>query len=183
MPISTVSERVWLAWQVILNPDGSFTFRQWLKFGIDGDVFPRGALARQRRGREIVGLQYIRDFVTDTTYEDGRAQLGDGSALQRRTDHGRGSRRGLDARPLRLFQAGLGQQRLRVGMTAEATSATRAWRRDDGADAGGIERPARASAPDGTAWGDWNSSGAMDARFSDRTAKVGISPWLLWRPL
>jgi hypothetical protein len=40
---SIVSDWVWVAWQAIVNPDKSVTFRQWVKFGIDGDVLPAGA--------------------------------------------------------------------------------------------------------------------------------------------
>ena len=35
---------VWVAWQVIVSPT-SFTIRQWLKFGIDGEVFAAGESA------------------------------------------------------------------------------------------------------------------------------------------
>ncbi len=33
---------VWVAWQVVINQDRSMTFRQWLKFGMEGAVIPAG---------------------------------------------------------------------------------------------------------------------------------------------
>ncbi|MBN1524512.1 MAG: hypothetical protein JW904_08520 [Spirochaetales bacterium] len=35
-----VKDWVWVAWFIRLNNDDSFTIRQWLKFGADGEVFP-----------------------------------------------------------------------------------------------------------------------------------------------
>ncbi len=39
-PLSLLNDWIWVAWQVVVNGDRSITFRQWLKYGIDGDVFP-----------------------------------------------------------------------------------------------------------------------------------------------
>jgi hypothetical protein len=42
MPLARMNDWVWVAWQVVINADHSMTMRQWLKFGIDGAVFPAG---------------------------------------------------------------------------------------------------------------------------------------------
>ncbi len=39
LPFAAVNDWVWVAWQVVVNEDGSITLRQWLKFGMDGKVF------------------------------------------------------------------------------------------------------------------------------------------------
>jgi len=42
LPLSTFEDWVWVAWQVVINPDKTMTLRQWLKFGMSGAVFPAG---------------------------------------------------------------------------------------------------------------------------------------------
>ncbi len=39
-PLPVLNDWIWAAWQVIVNDDRSITFRQWLKFGLEGEVFP-----------------------------------------------------------------------------------------------------------------------------------------------
>ena len=39
-PLPCLKDWIWAAWQVIVNDDRSITFRQWLKFGLEGEVFP-----------------------------------------------------------------------------------------------------------------------------------------------
>jgi hypothetical protein len=39
-PLSVLNDWIWVAWQVVVNDDRTITFRQWLKYGIDGEVFP-----------------------------------------------------------------------------------------------------------------------------------------------
>jgi hypothetical protein len=41
-PLSVLNDWIWVAWQVVVNPNKSITFRQWLKYGIDGQVFAAG---------------------------------------------------------------------------------------------------------------------------------------------
>ncbi len=42
LPFETVNDWVWVAWQVVVNADGTITLRQWLKFGMTGKVFAAG---------------------------------------------------------------------------------------------------------------------------------------------
>lgn len=58
-PASLVSGWVWAAWQIIVGQD-SMTFRQWLKFGVDGDVI--------EAGEDTVSFDAIRQFAMDPKY-------------------------------------------------------------------------------------------------------------------
>lgn len=56
LPLATVNDWVWVAWQVVVNADHTMTLRQWLKFGMSGAVFAAGQWDIQPPGEETVSL-------------------------------------------------------------------------------------------------------------------------------
>jgi hypothetical protein len=60
---SIVSDWVWVAWQAVVNPDKSVTFRQWVKFGIDGPVLPAGAFYSDPAYEEIATRKAMYDVL------------------------------------------------------------------------------------------------------------------------
>lgn len=59
---------VWVAWQVVINAD-SITFRQWLKFGTAGAVFPAGDTYGTVDGEQTVSFNALRAYANT---QDGK---------------------------------------------------------------------------------------------------------------
>ncbi len=56
VPLGTVNDWVWVAWQVIVNQNQTMSLLQWLKFGLNGTVFPAGQWDIMPAGEETVSI-------------------------------------------------------------------------------------------------------------------------------
>lgn len=138
---------VWAAWQVVLNGDDTMTLRQWIKFGIDGLVHPAGLWSdTDGPGEELVvpGGTTLELMPVPASFDPG---------------------------PFLSFR--LGDDNTWSGENTPSNSYLCHARMEARSDAPGLEELdaiARASAPDGSAWGDWElvwRNGAAD--LSDRS--------------
>ncbi len=174
MSIAAVSDWIWVAWQVVINPDKSFTFRQWLKFGAQGTVQGMGDYLVSPDGEENVSLSYLRAFVTDTPHpDDSIHNLNAGTVHNGGNTMSSNEAAVWEPGPLYRFQIGWDNSYSGVGehgnsylyharMEALSTKPTLSR----------LEEIANLTSPDTSAWGDWSLEWSSDmSGLQDRSGQ------------
>lgn len=145
--LSAANGWVWAAWQVVLNGDGTMTLRQWLKFGIDGTVYPAGHWSdTDGPGEEtvIAGTKSVEGWNVPADFSPG---------------------------PIESFR--LGDDNTWSGENTPSSSwlcMARLYARSDRPTAEELDAIAVNTAADASAWGDWElcwKNGTAD--ISDRS--------------
>lgn len=168
LPVTTVSGWVWVAWQVVLETNGSMTFRQWLKFGPDGAVFAAGHYVRSPDGVETATVEYVRDFITNPSNNYGNTA---DPAFAASWLPG----------PFESFQVGWDNSYSGVGDHGESYLChARLEARVSAPALAELEAMASRAGPDPTAWGDWELNWVAGA--ADLTDRSGNGRHLVTAP-
>lgn len=175
MPLPLLGGWVWVAWQVVLNADHSFTFRQWLKFGREGQVFRAGHWMDSPTGEETVSTEYLRAFVTDTPHADDSLHNW-GLSLPHNGGRTMDAAAAASWLPGRFASLQIGWDNTYSGINTPPNSfLTRAhlYARTNAPSLQELENIAGSTLPDPAAWGDWPLSWDLDdAILADQSGNM-----------